>query len=233
MIFGGSTAYDSKRRQKVARREVYTAQPTTPPFLRWSESAISIDWTDHSDTVPHPGRYLLVVDTIIGPKRLTKVLMDGGSDLNIMYAKTLDEMGVDRTRLCPTRAPFHGIGPGKQAMPLRQIDLPITFGDQFNYRTETLTFEVVGFPRTFHAILGRPCYVKFMAIPNYTYLKLKMSSRHGVITVGTSFQRAYECEVECCKHASAIVASKELAAIRGRSSKKCPTPSGRLSHSSL
>ena len=39
-------------------------------------------------------------------------------------------------------------------MPLGQIDLPITFGDQFNYRTETLTFEVVGFPRTFHAILG-------------------------------------------------------------------------------
>ena len=58
-----------------------------------------------------------------------KVLMDGGSGLDIMYAKTLDEMGVDRTRLRPTRAPFHGIMPGKQAMPLGQIDLPVTFGD--------------------------------------------------------------------------------------------------------
>ena len=81
-------------------------------------------------------------------------------------------------------------------MPLGQIDLPITFGDQFNYRTETLTFEVVGFPGTFHAILGHPCYVKFMAVPNYTYLKLKMSGPHGVITVDTSFQRVYECKVE-------------------------------------
>ena len=35
MIFGGSTAYDSKCRQKVARREVYTAEPATPAFLRW------------------------------------------------------------------------------------------------------------------------------------------------------------------------------------------------------
>ena len=52
--------------------------------------------------------------------------------------------------------------------------MPITFGDQFIYRIETLTFEVVGFPGTFHAILERPCYAKFMAIPNYTYLKLKM-----------------------------------------------------------
>ena len=58
-------------------------------------------------------------------------------------------------------------------MPLGQIDLPITFEDPFNYRMETLTLEVVGFPKTFHAILGRPCYVKFMAVPNYTYLKIK------------------------------------------------------------
>ena len=115
-----------------------------------------------------------MVDPIIGTKRLTKILMDGGSGLNIMYAKMLDEMGINWTCIRPIRAPFHGIMPGKQAMPLGQIDLPVTFGDQFNYRTETLTFEVVGFPRTFHAILGCPCYTKFMAIPNYTYLNLKM-----------------------------------------------------------
>ena len=52
---------------------------------------------------------------------------------------------------------------------------------------ETLTFEVVGFHGTYHTILGRPFYVTFMAIPNYTYLKLKMPGPRGVITVGTSF----------------------------------------------
>ena len=83
--------------------------------------------------------------------------------------------------------PFHGVVLGKQAVPLGQINLPITFEDQFNYRTKTLTFEVVGFLETFHAILGHPCYAKFMAIPNYIYLKLKMPGPHGVITIGTSF----------------------------------------------
>ena len=68
MIFGGSAAYDSKHRQKVTRREVYKSQPATPPFLRWSESTITFDRTDHPDTIPHPGRYPLVVDPIIGPK---------------------------------------------------------------------------------------------------------------------------------------------------------------------
>ena len=52
---------------------------------------------------------------------------------------------------------------------------------------ETLTFEVVGFHGTYHSILGRPCYTKFISIPNYTYLKLKMPGPRGVITIGTTF----------------------------------------------
>ena len=87
---------------------------------------------------------------------------------------------------------------------------------------ETLTFEVVGFHETYHAILGRPCYAKFMAVPNYTYLKLKMPGPHGVITVGTSFQWAYECEVECCGHATAIVASGELIALKEEVTEEAP-----------
>ena len=77
---------------------------------------------------------------------------------------------------------------------------------------------------TYHAILGRPCYAKFIAIPNYTYLKLKMPGPCGVITIGTSFQCVYECEVECCEHAVTIVASKELAAIRNEVVEEAPNP---------
>ena len=36
-----------------------------------------------------------MVDPIVDTKRLTKVLMDGGSSLNIMYVETLDAMGID------------------------------------------------------------------------------------------------------------------------------------------
>ena len=61
-----------------------------------------------------------------------------------------------------------------------------------------------------------------LAVPNYTYLKLKMSGPRGVITVGTSFQHAYECEVECCDHASTVVASKELFTLREEVAEKTP-----------
>ena len=59
-----------------------------------------------------------MVDPIIGTKRLTKVLMDGGSGLNIMYAETLDAMGINRARIRLTGTSFHGIVPGKLAVPL-------------------------------------------------------------------------------------------------------------------
>jgi hypothetical protein len=88
MIFDGLAAYDSKHRQKLMHREVYVAKPATPAFLRWSRSAITFDRFDHPDSVPHSGQYPLVVDPIVNKKCLSKVLMDGGSGLNIMYIET-------------------------------------------------------------------------------------------------------------------------------------------------
>jgi hypothetical protein len=68
---------------------------------------------------------------------------------------------------------------------------------------------VVGFRGTYHAVLWRPCYAKFMAVPNYTYLKLKMSGPNGVITIGSTYRHAYECDVECVEYAEALVANLE------------------------
>ena len=51
-----------------------------------------------------------------------------------------------------------------------------------------LTFEIANFPSAYHTILGQPCYAKFMVIPNYTYLKLKMPSPLGVISIGRDLQ---------------------------------------------
>ena len=109
-----------------------------------------------------------MVDSIIHMKWFTKVQMDGCRGLNFMYTEMLDAMGINRARIRPTEAPFHNIVPEKQAMTLGQIDLPITFGNPTNYRMKTLTFKVVGFHGTYHTILGRPYYVKFMVVPNYT-----------------------------------------------------------------
>jgi hypothetical protein len=76
--------------------------------------------------------------------------------------------------------------------------LLVTFGDERNFCTEILTFEVVGFSGTYNAILGRPAYTKFMAGPK------------GIITVAPTYQRAYECDAECFQFAESIIRSERL-----------------------
>jgi hypothetical protein len=159
--------------------------------------------------VPSRGRYPLVVDPVIGNARLTKVLMDGGSSLNIIYAETLGLLEIDLSTIRAGAAPFHGIIPGKRVLPLGQLDLPVCFRTPSNFQRETLMFEVVEFWGTYHAVLGRPCYAKFMAIPNYTYLKLKMPGSNRVITVGSTYRHAYECDMECVEYAEALIADLE------------------------
>ena len=85
--------------------EACAAETAVPSFLSWLKSSITIDQRDHPSHVARLGRYPLVVDPIVRKKRLTKVLMDGGSGLNILYVDTLD-------------CPFHGVILRMQAYPL-------------------------------------------------------------------------------------------------------------------
>jgi hypothetical protein len=212
MIYGGQVVNASARHHKQERREVCSVKVATPVYLDWSDKPITFDQGDHPDYVPSPGRYPLVVDPVIGNTRLSKVLMDGGSSLNIIYAETLGLLGVDLSTIRAGAAPFHGIVPGKRVLPLGQHDLPVCFGTPSNFRKETLTFEVVGFRGTYHAVLGRPCYAKFMVVPNYTYLKLKMPGPKRTIIVGSTYRHAYECDVECVEYAEALTESEALIA---------------------
>jgi hypothetical protein len=208
MIYGGQVTNASARHHKQERREVCSVKVAAPVYLDWSDKPITFDQGDHPDCVPSPGRYPLVVDPVIGNARLTKVLMDRGSSLNIIYAETLELLGIDLSTIRAGAVPFHGIIPGKRVLPLGQLDLPVCFGTPSNFQKETLTFEVVGFRGTYHAVLGRSCYAKFMVVPNYTYLKLKMSGPNGVITVGSTYPHAYECDVECVEYADALAESE-------------------------
>ena len=46
--------------------------------------------------VDNPGQLALVVDPQVGGYKFTKVLMDGGSSINILYYETFPSYGVDR-----------------------------------------------------------------------------------------------------------------------------------------
>src|SRR5207244_8849576 len=112
MIYEGSDAYESKRKQKLTAQEINAVISVTPKYLKWSEAPITFGRADHPDHIPHPGRYPLMLDPIIRTAKLNRVLIDGDSGLNILFAKTLDDMKIPRSELKRSRAPFHGVIPG-------------------------------------------------------------------------------------------------------------------------
>jgi len=144
---------------------------------------ITFDRRDQWVHLPRPGAYPLVVCPVVSQVCLAKVLVDGGSALDIIFASTLQSMGYDMASLVPSDQGFYSIIPGAGSTPVGRATLPVTFGTRDNYRTEYVNFEVAEFEASYHAILGRSSLTKFMAIPNHTYLLLKMPAPKGVLSV--------------------------------------------------
>jgi hypothetical protein len=102
-------------------------------------------------------------------------------------------LGVALKELHESDTPFFGIVPTEGEYPLGHIYMPVTFGTPENYRTEFLRFEVASFDCKYNAIIGRLGLAKFMAIPHYSYMILKMPGPQGIITVRADFQGAAGC----------------------------------------
>jgi hypothetical protein len=98
--------------------------------------------------------------------------------------------------LTPNKTPFYGIIPGNAATPLGSVVLPVTFGIKDNYHTEYIKFKVADFDSSYQAILGRPALTKFMAVPHYVYLLLKMPGKIGVLTLSGNLKKLYDCDQE-------------------------------------
>jgi hypothetical protein len=118
MIFGGSPARPTRRREKLIR-ESPQRDVSKPSYLNSSEVPITFDSKDHPDNVPQPRSYPLVVAPLFKSRRIHKVLVDGGSGINVLYTSTLDEMGILLSALRPPTTPFHRVVPGIEALPLR------------------------------------------------------------------------------------------------------------------
>jgi hypothetical protein len=182
VLFGG---LPTRWSQKATGREVLNIEPAVPTPLRWSEVPITFSRVDQWTSFSKRGCFPLVLKLVVAGSRLNKVLIDGGSGLNVLFTKTLKKMKLDITHmLTKSTSPFYGIVPGNTAIPLGSVVLPVTLGEiRENYHTEYIKFEVANFETSYHAILGRPAVAKFMAVPHYTYFVLKMPSPARVLSL--------------------------------------------------
>jgi hypothetical protein len=141
VIFGGDGGFPSKRAQKLTLCEILSVEPATTRPLRYSEVLISFSRDDQWTSFSELGKFPLVLDPVVVGSQLTRILIDGGNGLNLLFASTLKKMGLDISKmLTPSKAPFYGIITCNAATPLRSVVLRVTFGTKENYRTEYIKF---------------------------------------------------------------------------------------------
>jgi hypothetical protein len=222
VLFGG---LPTKRSQKATRREVLNIEPAVPTPLRWSEVPISFSRADQWTSFSEPGHFPLVLKPVVAGSRFNKVLIDGGSGLNVLFTKTLKKMKLDITHmLTKSTSPFYSIIPENVAIPLGSVVLPVTFEEtRENYRTEYIKFKIADFETSYHAILGRPAIAKFMAVPHYTYLVLKMPSPAGVLSLQGDLKISFDCDIEAVELAATNQIPNAMMEIYDASKKLAPS----------
>ena len=146
---------------------------------------------DHPSNVAGVGALPLIVSPVIHNFRVIKMLVDGGSSLNLLTAKVLSTLQIPLSRLQDTDA-FQGVN-GNVTRPLGKITLLVTFRDQKNFRTETIVFDIADTPLPCNDILGRPALAKFMAISHFAYNMMKMPTLWGVLMVKADVGDAVLC----------------------------------------
>jgi hypothetical protein len=181
--------------------------------MNWSDQKIGWTRNDHPKLMPNPGGHALVLDpTFIGPSinvKFSKVLIDNGSSINIMYEDTMHKLGITQNMLQPSHVTFHGIVPGISCSPIGKIRIDVLFGTKENCRVECIEFEIVDLESPYHALLGRPALAKFMASTHMAYLKMKMPGPEGEITISGNYKRSMECAAASSALAESLVIKEE------------------------
>jgi hypothetical protein len=121
----------------------------------------------------------------------------------------MEKLGIPAIQLKPTKLTFHGIVSGHACTPMGKIQLEVLFGKKYNHHREPIWFEVVDLNSPYHTLLGQPAMAKFMAVPHYAYLKMKLPGPRGVITVSRCYNKSIECARASSKLAEALVIAEE------------------------
>jgi hypothetical protein len=135
----------------------------------------------------------MVINCSVAGWDLHKVLVDNGSQADIIFLHAFDHMGISHSLLKPSDNPLYGFG-GKGTFPGGKIELPLSFGVAPNARSDQVTFDIIDMVYPYNAIMGRGSINKFEAAIHRLYLCMKIPGPQGVITVYGNQQTA--CNIE-------------------------------------
>jgi hypothetical protein len=110
-IFGEKVSLESKRERKLLKRAYLTVVNTddlisNPRLPAWSHREISFNRADRWVAILEPDRFPLVLDPCINSVWCERVLMDGGSSIDILFRSSLLALKLTQDDLKPYDAQF-------------------------------------------------------------------------------------------------------------------------------
>jgi hypothetical protein len=190
---GSSVDFDTKRQKRDHYRSINHVAVTGPVVQKkWSHVPLTFDARD-VDLHSAPHIDAMVINCSVAGWDLHKVLVDNGSQADIIFLHAFDRMGISHSLLKPSDNPLYGFG-GKGTFPVGKIELPLSFGVAPNARSEQVTFDIVDMVYTYNAIMGRGSINKFEAAIHGLYLCMKIPGPQGMIIVYGNQQTARNIE---------------------------------------
>jgi hypothetical protein len=154
-------------------------------LITFNEDVIKLVSFAHTDP--------MVIIVHIDKLDVMRVLIDNGSQAEILFLSTFEHMGFDRKQLKEASKPPYGFG-GRRIEPIDSMSLPVSFGSLRNAHTEYITFDVMDMIYPYNAIFERGLLNIFEAALHSLYLCLKVPTALGVISIHGSKKDARNIE---------------------------------------
>ncbi|VFQ59518.1 unnamed protein product [Cuscuta campestris] len=198
VIYGGPEGGDSASQRKKWGRELYVGTVALNPRskqarrepITFTDRDLPATGEDHNDP--------LVITMDMGGVDVSRVLVDIGSSVNVLYLDAFEKLKLCRTRLEPLKTPLSGFtGDFVEAEGSILLTCELGTGDQVVQKQ--MRFVVVNIKCVHNAILGRPGIIKVRGVISMAHLCMKFYTPGGIGQVRGDQKKARSCYLEAVK----------------------------------
>ncbi|XP_062075396.1 uncharacterized protein LOC133779451 [Humulus lupulus] len=154
------------------------------PFTLTEEDAWNVHFPHHDP---------LVIDAQITNKKVSRVLVDDGSSVNVLFKPTFTTIGLTEADLASYPMQIYGFD-GDSLLPMGKNQLPVTLGNKVQRSFKYCTFIVVDCPTIYNVIFDCSALVNFNTFTSIRHLCMKFPCDNGgVRTVRGDHKSTRKC----------------------------------------
>ncbi|GKA37339.1 reverse transcriptase domain-containing protein [Tanacetum coccineum] len=121
------------------------------------------------------------------------VFVDHGAAVQVMFKYCFDNLSpAIKARLTPAQTELVGFS-GEQLIPIRKVELKVTFGGGGLSRTVMLKFTVVRASSSYNIILGRTGMRELKVVSSIVHAMVKFPTPRGIVTLIARTAPVYKC----------------------------------------